>query len=81
MTPDRMRQAAQILGEFGNGKMANELIALADHTEKGSVHLGALAAVEALKQANDARESLRIAIKQVRDYERELKRGKRGATQ
>jgi hypothetical protein len=30
MTNQRILDAAQILGEFGNGKMANELIALAD---------------------------------------------------
>lgn len=30
MTPERMRDAANILGELGNGKMANELEALAD---------------------------------------------------
>lgn len=30
MTPQRIREAAQILGELGNGKMANELESLAD---------------------------------------------------
>jgi NTP pyrophosphatase (non-canonical NTP hydrolase) len=32
LTPERMRDAAQLLGEFGNGKMANELMA---HAERG----------------------------------------------
>lgn len=30
MTPQRMLEAAQILGELGNGKMANELTRLAE---------------------------------------------------
>jgi len=30
MTPERIRAAAQILGELGNGRMANELEALAE---------------------------------------------------
>lgn len=30
MTPQRIRDAAQILGEIGNGKMANELSRLAE---------------------------------------------------
>lgn len=34
MTPQRMREAAQILGEIGNGKMANELEELAEETER-----------------------------------------------
>jgi len=42
MTPQRMRDAAQILGELGNGKMANELELLAKQTEKSQRLLKAL---------------------------------------
>lgn len=34
MTPQRIRDAAQILGELGNSRMANELIALADNFDR-----------------------------------------------
>jgi hypothetical protein len=34
MTSQRMRDAAQILGELGNGKMANELISLSEEKDK-----------------------------------------------
>ena len=76
MTPERMREAAQILGELGNGKMANELESLARQAQKesGKVHKGALAAVAALQQVDSIRDQLKVAIKQVHDYEEELER-------
>lgn len=42
MTQERMSEAAQILGELGNGKMANELVKTADEIDQLRADLAAM---------------------------------------